>query len=147
MPNLFIDVLQSKILLSCMIAWVLAQGIKTTISLVLQRRFSLSKALVGLGGMPSSHSAFVTALALSVYVVEGMSTAFIVAFAFAAVTLRDAAGIRLAAGSQAKVLNEIIFKDKLNFNPLPESIGHRPIEVFAGVGVGLVSVVLVSGLF
>jgi uncharacterized protein len=137
---------RSSILLSCILAWVMAQTVKTIIQAAIHKRFSLRAALVGLGGMPSSHAAFVTALFTSIYFAEGISTSFVIALAFGLVTLRDAAGIRLAAGNQAKILNEMLATSRLNYRPLPDKLGHKPAEVFAGILTGLAAVALVYSL-
>ena len=137
---------RSRILLSCMLAWAIAQAVKTIIQAALHKRFSIRAALTSLGGMPSSHAAFVTALFTSVYIAEGISTSFVIALAFGLVTLRDAAGIRLAAGNQAKILNKMLAASRLNYRPLPEGLGHEPAEVFAGVLTGIVTVALVYNL-
>ena len=136
----------SSILLSCILAWALAQAVKTIIRAAMHQRLSVRAALVGLGGMPSSHAAFVTALFTSVYIAEGISTSFVIALAFGLVTLRDAAGIRLAAGNQAKILNEMLATTRSGFRPLPDSLGHKPAEVFAGILTGMAAVALVFSL-
>ena len=146
MVPVFYEIWRSRILLSCVLAWALAQAVKTIIHAAIHKRFSLRAALVGLGGMPSSHAAFVTALFTSVYVAEGISTSFVIALAFGLVTLRDAAGIRLAAGKQAKLLNELLAASRSNYRPLPEGLGHKPAEVFAGILTGIVTVALVYSL-
>jgi len=137
---------RSHILLSCFLAWALAQTAKTIIQAALHKRFSLRAAITALGGMPSSHAAFVTALFTSVYAAEGISTSFVIALAFGLVTLRDAAGIRLAAGNQAKILNEMLATTRSDFRPLPDNLGHKPAEVFAGILTGIVAVALVYRL-
>src|SRR5262245_30050997 len=146
MVPVFYEIWRSRILLSCIVAWVLAQAVKTIIQAALHKRFSIGAALTSLGGMPSSHAAFVTALFSSVYIAEGISTSFVIALAFGLVTLRDALGIRLAAGNQAKILNDMLATTRSNYRPLPESLGHKPAEVFAGVLTGIATVALVYSL-
>jgi len=146
MVPVFNEIWRSRILLSCILAWALAQAVKTIIHAAIHKRFSLRAAITALGGMPSSHAAFVTALFSSVYIAEGISTSFVIALAFGLVTLRDAVGIRLAASNQAKILNEMLSTARSNYRPLPESLGHKPAEVFAGVLTGIVTVALVYSL-
>ena len=143
MSNLFAQLSSSPVLASCILAYMLSQPIKGIIQFIKERKFSLHTTLFGTGGMPSSHSAFVSALFGSVYITEGISTGFAIALAFGLVTLRDAVGVRMAAGNQAKVLNAIIEKQRLNFQPLNVSLGHKPKEVVAGIATGLFAVVLV----
>jgi acid phosphatase family membrane protein YuiD len=88
------------------LAWVGAQIIKTLLFWLSTNKFNLER-LTGAGGMPSSHSATVCALAIGTARVEGFqSTMFAFALAFAGIVMFDAMGIRRAAGEQAKVLNQ-----------------------------------------
>ena len=92
--------------------------------------------------MPSAHSAMVTALTTAIAFKDGFfSSIFSVAVVFSLITLYDAAGIRRAAGKQAEVLNRIIedfFKGKgLNIPKLTELLGHTPLEILAGVLLGI----------
>ncbi len=99
--------------------------------------------LVATGGMPSSHSSTVTALATSVGLVAGWdSPVFAVAACFASVTMFDAAGLRRSASLQAQALNEIVREllapdHRLNRHKLKEFLGHTPREVLAGAVLGV----------
>lgn len=99
------------------------------------------RILVQTGGMPSSHSAVVTALATAVGIREGTgSTLFAMACILAAVVMYDAAGVRRAAGKQAAVLNRIL-EDMYQGQPVAEErlrelLGHTPFEVIVGAAVG-----------
>jgi uncharacterized protein len=93
------------------------------------------------GGMPSSHSSLVTALATSIGYIHGMdSPLFILAFFYAILTIRDALGVRRAAGIQAQALNELADELKSSiafaFRPVKEIHGHTPAEVSVGVMLG-----------
>ena len=91
------------------LAWFLAQVIKTALNAFVNRKFNAER-LVGAGGMPSSHSALVCALAIGTCRKMGFSSPeFALALAFAAVVMYDAMGVRRAAGEQAKVLNKLVF--------------------------------------
>jgi hypothetical protein len=100
--------------------------------------------LVETGGMPSSHAAFVTALAVCVGMEEGWdSVLFAVSVVFAFIVMYDAAGIRQAAGKQARVLNQMIeelFSETPSFSEvrLKELLGHTPMQVLAGAALGIV---------
>ena len=91
--------------------------------------------------MPSSHSAFVTSLATGVGLTEGFdSTLFALAAVFALIVMYDAAGVRRAAGKQARVLNAIIEdlnRRELHPERLRELLGHTPVEVLAGALLGI----------
>lgn len=92
--------------------------------------------------MPSSHAAFVVSLAVSVGLAEGFtSSLFAVSVVVALVVMYDAAGVRRAAGQQAKILNKLVEDwEKNNFEntekKLKELLGHTPVEVFAGAVLG-----------
>lgn len=137
-----------EVMIAAGIANVMAQGIKTAILAVQRRKFNLS-IFFSTGGMPSSHSSTVVALAASVGLVSGFdSTAFAVAVGFASIVMYDAAGLRRAASRQAILLNQIVqnlFQNnpELNKGKLKELLGHTPMEVLAGAGLGIaVSAVL-----
>ncbi len=92
--------------------------------------------------MPSSHSAFVCSLATTIGITEGVSSPlFAMAVALSAIVMYDAAGVRRAAGKQAKILNKIIESEGENINvqeKLIELLGHTPLEVYVGALVGIV---------
>lgn len=97
------------------------------------------------GGMPSSHSAGVISLSVSVGLVEGFSSvSFAIALGFALVVLQDAAGLRRAAGKTAATLNRLVqeIADHTNetkpYEVLKELLGHTPFEVFMGSLFGVV---------
>lgn len=98
--------------------------------------------LLSTGGMPSAHSAMVCGLCTSIGLTEGFDAPLtMLAAGFAAITMFDAAGVRRAAGHQAKILNlmiEELFKQhKLRHTHLKELLGHTQKEVFAGMIVGI----------
>lgn len=100
------------------------------------------RILVQTGGMPSSHSAAMVAMATSVGLVEGFeSSIFAVAFGIAMIVMYDAAGLRQAAGRMAGILNKIsedIYSDHPDRVPdrLRELLGHTPVEVIVGAFLG-----------
>lgn len=101
------------------------------------------KILVQTGGMPSSHSASMVALATSVGMIEGFdSTIFAVAAGIALVVMYDAAGLRQAAGRMAGILNKLT-EDIYSSHPdqvptrLRELLGHTPFEVLVGAILGI----------
>ncbi|MBP1969535.1 acid phosphatase family membrane protein YuiD [Virgibacillus natechei] len=137
-------------------AIIFAQVIKVPIGLILTKEFKPSLAFSS-GGMPSSHSAAVTALTTGVGILEGVtSIMFAISFVFSIITMYDATGVRRHAGEQAVALNKLI-KDFQYFidgakdwnkkeeyekrQELKEILGHQPIEVFfgglSGVGIAL----------
>jgi len=131
----------NKILWSAVISWAIAQALKIFTSLRQDRRIDWSK-IMGPGGMPSSHSAFVTSLAVAIGLTEGWDSGmFAVSFVFAAVVMYDAAGVRRAAGRQARVLNQlmtIMLKEgHVPATKLRELLGHTPFEVIMGALLGM----------
>lgn len=135
------DVLNNHVLLVALIACFSAQILKLVIEFARFGKLNL-KVLVETGGMPSSHSALVTALTGGIGQTLGWSSpAFAVTSVFAIIVMYDATGVRQAAGKQAKILNQIIdelFQEKPEFNEdrLKELLGHTPVQVFAGSALG-----------
>lgn len=122
------------------ISWFVAQALKFIFLLIKDKRVDFTR-FVGSGGMPSSHTSLCTAMAVSVGRLEGWnSVVFAVACVFTAVVMYDAAGVRRAAGEQAKVLNELMYShfdsDQIS-KRLKELLGHTPLEVFAGAILGI----------
>ncbi|NMA03029.1 MAG: divergent PAP2 family protein [Clostridia bacterium] len=136
----FQELLSNHILKVTLLAWATAQLLKVIIVLFTQKKWDFTR-LVGAGGMPSSHSALVTALAVGVGKDLGFnSSAFALAFTIAMVVMYDAAGVRRAAGMQAEVLNQILddfYHAEFNRERLKELLGHTPTEVLAGAALGI----------
>ncbi|SDF09799.1 divergent PAP2 family protein [Sporolituus thermophilus] len=133
---------QNVILMSALTAWFTAQVLKTITSFWKQKAFNLER-LVGAGGMPSSHTSLVVALASAVAFHDGLrSPLFAVAAVLAAIVMYDAAGVRRAAGKQAKVLNKLVMELRVHHTirdtRLKELLGHTPLEVLAGAVLGFV---------
>ena len=128
--------------IALLVANMLAQWIKLLINYVKKRQLNF-KILFAAGGMPSSHSSTVSAMATSVGLIEGFdSVMFAMAAALAGIVMYDAGGVRQAASKQAKVLNKII-RDivteghTLKTQRLREFLGHTPTQIFAGAGLGI----------
>ncbi len=136
---------------SAFAGWMLAQGCKLLAALIQDRRLDFGY-LVSTGGMPSAHSAMVCGLATAVSLTEGFgSVAAILAWCFAGVTMFDAAGVRNAAGEQARTLNQIIdefFKEhRFPEKRLKELLGHTRFEVFIGMLIGILTAIVVVSRF
>ncbi|WP_035985451.1 divergent PAP2 family protein [Leptolyngbya sp. KIOST-1] len=136
------DILDNHVLIVALIACFTAQVLKAFIELVRHRKLNL-RVMVGTGGMPSAHSALVTALTCGVGQTLGWaSPLFAATSVFSIIVMYDAAGVRQAAGKQAKVLNQIIdelFQEKpeLREDRLKELLGHTPFQVIAGSILGV----------
>lgn len=128
-------------LLACFTAWFIAQILKIILTYYSSKKLDLTR-FVGSGGMPSSHTSLVMALSTSIGKLYGWDSAiFAVSLCFAFVVMYDAAGVRRAAGTQARLLN-IIIEDLAHNKPiehekLKELIGHTPKEVLAGAVLGI----------
>jgi acid phosphatase family membrane protein YuiD len=133
-----------KILLICFASWAVAQIAKVLIGLWREHRFNWS-SFVSSGGMPSSHSATVSALATSVGITYGINNvSFAISAILAIVVMYDAAGVRRAVSRQAFILNRIM-KQLRDQRPrdvvekdLRELVGHTPFQVFMGMAIGII---------
>ena len=127
---------------AAIIAWLIAQLIKIIITYIGTKRIDFTR-LVGAGGMPSSHTAFVVALATSIAKTSGYgSVQFAIAFCFTLIVMYDAAGVRRAAGEQAKILNYMMDNWAQNTpdvfqKKLIEFLGHTPFQVIIGMAIGI----------
>lgn len=140
------EILSNQVLLVSAVAWAVAQTLKVLFFLFQEHRLDLWR-LVSAGGMPSSHSALVSALATGVAITDGVrSTTFAISVVFAAVVMYDAAGIRQAVSIQARILNKMLdeyFKhQKWSEERLRELLGHTRVEVLAGAILGIVMALL-----
>ncbi len=139
--NFFNKVSDNKVLMTCFTAWLVAQILKIMLTYYSSKKIDITR-FVGSGGMPSSHTSFVMALSTAVGKLHGWdSSIFAIALAFAFVVMYDAAGVRRAAGYQARILNIIIedlaHNKHLENEKLKELIGHTPKEVLAGAVLGI----------
>jgi acid phosphatase family membrane protein YuiD len=136
------NILDNHVLIVAIIACLVAQGLKLTIESFKQKKLNV-RSLFTAGGMPSAHSALVGALATGVAQGMGLSSPeFAIACLFAIIVMYDAAGVRQAAGKQARILNQIIdefFEEGHNLNEerLKELLGHTPVQVIVGLLLGI----------
>ncbi|MDF5718841.1 MAG: divergent PAP2 family protein [Rhizonema sp. NSF051] len=146
------DILDNRVLLVALVACLIAQLLKLIIELVKNRKLNIS-VLVTAGGMPSSHAALVSALAAGVGQTSGWaSSEFALAMVFAIIVMYDAAGVRQAAGKQARILNQLIdelFHEHPEFNQarLKELLGHTPFQVIAGSALGIIIFMLARSTY
>ncbi len=142
----FAEIYHNHALWVALLGWFVAQALKVIFVLVRDKRFDVRR-FVGSGGMPSSHSSFVTSLATFIGLQYGFDSGlFALCVVFAFVVMYDAAGVRRAAGHQARILNQMIehWEDgpEIQGKRLKELLGHTPYEVFAGAVLGIVLAVL-----
>ena len=133
---------QNKVLIAGLIAWALAQLIKIPLDYLRTRHWNWA-LLFTTGGMPSSHSALVTATTLAIGLYYGFDNPlFALGIAVTMIVTYDAAGVRQQAGIHARRIN-VIFEELLKGHPinemdLREVLGHTPLEVTGGILLGLV---------
>ena len=148
MSSAWRDLATNQVFLSWLVACLVAQGIKIVVGVTREHRFDF-KWLMVTGGMPSTHASGVTALSTAVAIRSGLqSPLFAAMVAFTVITLFDAQGVRRWSGRQARILNkmldDIYFKRRIQEQQLKELAGHTPIEVFAGMGVGLMTALVLQ---
>ncbi|KAK4753621.1 hypothetical protein SAY87_001725 [Trapa incisa] len=137
-------IFKNYVLVSAVVAVLISQSVKFFLSWYKERRFDL-KWFVWSGGMPSSHSAIVTALATAIGLQDGLgSSEFAMALIFACIVMYDATGVRLQAGRQAEVLNRIVYglpadHPLAESTPLRELLGHTPLQVIVGCLLGILT--------
>ena len=149
--SVVMGLLANRVLLAAVLAWTLAQLIKVPLNYLLHREWDWS-LLFAAGGMPSSHTALVTGIAVGVGLQDGFdSTTFAVAAVLAAVVIYDATGVRRHAGDHARVLNlmidELLTGHPLAEKELKEVLGHTPREVVGGLLLGMVTAYLMLRVF
>jgi len=134
--------LDNRVLIAALLAWAVAQGLKMPIEYARTRRWNWV-LLLRVGGMPSSHSSLVAAIAHGVGLSVGYDSAmFALAVVIAMVVIYDATGIRRQSGLHAEVIN-VLVHDLLEGNPmrhekqLREVLGHSPLEALVGLFLGL----------
>lgn len=133
--------LNNHLLLNALAAWAAAQVLKTLIYAVVNRTLDIRR-LFGDGGMPSGHSATVTAMAATAGLEYGLDSAvFAVAAIVAIIVMHDAMGVRLEAGKHAKALNDLlktVSSDMETEVKLKEFLGHTPMQVCCGAVLGFI---------
>jgi len=146
-----IDFFSNPVGISTMIGWILAQLIKVPVEYLRHKRWDWT-LLLNAGGMPSSHSALMTAVATSIGLNVGWdSPMFALALAIAGIVVYDATGVRRQAGLHAERINQIVREllhlkkledDQVSY--LREIIGHTPGEAVAGVFFGMLIALMVQ---
>jgi acid phosphatase family membrane protein YuiD len=126
---------------AAMISLLLSQTIKVVYYYFVEKKLDL-RHFIEASGLPSSHSAMVTALTITVGFINGFTSSFFaICVVLSIIVMYDAMGVRLAAGKQAFAINKIIeeiYEDKISEKErLKELIGHTPVEVVAGGFLGL----------
>lgn len=139
------DLIKNPFLIASISSWMIAQVLKVIIHAIINRKMDISR-LFGDGGMPSGHSATVSSLAVMCALVYGAgSVEFAISSILAIIVCHDAMGVRREAGKQAVIINELIeafsvlTEEKLPELKLKEFVGHTPVQVVAGILIGVVN--------
>jgi acid phosphatase family membrane protein YuiD len=145
MTNSIFDILKNPVAVAGFLAWFLAQGFKPLFKYISSRRWDWM-LIISPGGMPSSHSALMTAVTISIGMTIGWATPlFALSMAISGVVVYDAMGVRRQAGIQAERINKLV-EEVFNktasaeeaIEQLKEIIGHSPGEAVGGVAFGVV---------
>ena len=146
--QLLIDLWNNDPLKCAALSWTVAQTLKVLISLGLEKHLDW-KRMWGMGGMPSSHTAFVTALTMRAGLQAGFdSLTFAVCFVVLFIVMTDAIGVRRETGRQGSAINLLLDWFDQETEPetesvdLKERVGHSPQEVFVGFLWGIVTALI-----
>lgn len=143
--DLFWDLFKNPFLITATSSWAVAQVLKVIINAIVNKKLSIER-LFGDGGMPSGHSATVSSMAVFSALTYGTASfEFSIACVLAIIVCHDAMGVRLETGKQALLINEIVksfsmlSEEKLPEVKLKEFVGHTPIQVMAGILLGILN--------
>ncbi len=145
-----LDFFKSPIAISAMLGWILAQLIKLPVGFLRTKKWDWA-LLINAGGMPSSHSALMSAVSTAIGLQLGWdSPIFILALSMTGIVIYDATGVRRQAGFHAERINQIIRNivqehkiDEPQRVELLEIIGHSPAEAAVGALLGIVIAIAV----
>ena len=125
----------NKIAVAVLLAGFGAQLVKILIYYFRHKTLTIHDLFVT-GGMPSSHSAFVVSMVAIIYLVEGISTAFVISLVLAMIVLRDAYGVRRSVGNEGKNIEKLLKLHKVK-SKFHYALGHTPAQVLVGSLIGL----------
>ena len=142
MNDFFVQLPKNRYLIVPVLTWFCIQVFKVIWDLVTTKKFNF-KRILGAGGMPSSHTAIVVSLSVMIGKEFGFdSPIYALSTIFAFVVMYDAAGVRRAAGKQARLLNKIVETPGLSDievqERLVEVLGHTPFQVIVGAIIGII---------
>ncbi|MFH2020995.1 MAG: divergent PAP2 family protein [archaeon] len=146
----FLEFITNKILLSVVFAYFFAGLLKLIFVFIAYDRIDFM-VFFRTGGMPSSHTASVTAMTTAVYLSSGVSDLFIISSIVSTIVISDAVGLRRAVGKQAEVLNQMTdefrYFRRIKTKKLYELLGHTPKQTIAGFILGILVARLVFVFF
>lgn len=140
-----IELITNPFLITGVSSWFFAQVLKTIVYLIINKKWDWTR-MIGDGGMPSGHSATVTSISTLIALVCGAgSVEFAISFILAIIVCHDATGVRMETEKQAFLINELVkafdvlSEEKLPEVKLKEFVGHTPIQVLAGITLGVLN--------
>ena len=142
MNDFFVQLPKNRFLIVPVLTWFCIQVFKVIWDLITTKKFNF-KRILGAGGMPSSHTAIVVSLSVMIGKEFGFDSPFFaLSTIFAFIVMYDAAGVRRAAGKQARLLNKIVETPGLSDievqERLVEVLGHTPFQVIVGAMIGII---------
>ena len=151
--NWLIEMFQNPVAVTGLSSWAIAQLLKTIIHIFIYKKLDWHR-LFGDGGMPSGHSATVTSIAVFIALLHGTgSTEFAISAILAIIVCHDATGVRLETEKQAYIINELVkafselSEERLPEVKLKQFVGHTPVQVLAGIVLGVSNAFFMYWLF
>lgn len=143
-----IELITNPFLITGISSWFFAQVLKTIIYLIINKKLDIGR-MIGDGGMPSGHSATVTSVAFIICLVYGPgSVEFAMSFILATIVCHDATGVRRETEKQAFIIDELVkafeelAEERLPEVKLKKFVGHTPVQVVAGIILGVLNALL-----
>ncbi len=147
------ELFSNPFLITGVTSWFIAQVLKTIIHIFIYKKLDLRR-LFGDGGMPSGHSATVTSMAVMIAFVYGTgSVEFAISAILAVIVCHDATGVRRETEKQAFIINELVkafselSEEKIPEVKLKQFVGHTPVQVLAGIILGVLNAIIMYILF
>lgn len=139
--NILYAIVTNKIFYITFASWIFAQTLKVILYFIKFKKFDF-RLFIGTGGMPSSHTAAVTSVTVTIGLSQGWDApVFMVSLLYCIVVISDAMGVRRAAGKQAVILNKMMdemWRSEFKYEKrLKEWLGHTPLEAVAGIIIGI----------
>ena len=148
--EMIFDVFKNPFIITAVCSWIVVQFCKGMIHFAVYKEFDI-KRFFGDGGMPSAHAATVSSLATASGIYYGLASfQFAVCTILAIIVCRDAVGVRMETGKQAKIINDLrdyvleIGKGEVDDTKLKEFVGHTPLQVVVGFIVGMITAIVIS---
>lgn len=143
-------------IISSLLALFLAQLIKPFYYYFKTKKFDW-KYINSSGGFPSSHSAAVSALSLSIGLVDKFnSPIFAVTLIFSIIVIYDAVNVRYYAGRNIQLTKQLIedIESELNIKldktiykeKIKTILGHRHVEAVGGIVLGCIIAFILYGI-